>query len=833
MSNPFATFRKNQTYWMAALVLVAILSFIVAPAIDMVTNRNRGVVHDTSVVAYWNGGQITRKEIEDSLRRRVGVRNFLASVAKKVIAAGGKPAVPGFANFNGQTFVRGINDEISEGSVTEGKILLSMAERLGVEFDDAAADSFMKSYCDKKISDTEFNDLLKNAGINIFDVRQIIKQDLTTSTTMELLRGGSYAPSPDQLWQNFLKLNQQTKVEAYPVLVSAYMDKVSKKPTDSQLQELYESGKTNFSHPDMPNAGFARRDQFNIEYVESNYKAWVPKELAKINEVEMKVEYDRQVKAGLLKVPMDYKAPEPAQNSPAPAGTTSDTPPSVTPPAVTPSTAPTEQPAPAATTPAATTTPAAPGDAPATTPAPTTPAPTTPAPTTPAPTTPAPTTPSIPTPETGAPPQSTEPPAPATEPAPSTEPAPATEPAPVGEPKPSNSQSSKARQSDVKLVSFVQEATQEPAPASPAPAQEPVPTSPTPATTLTPAPTPEATGTPAPAAQETTAPVAQAPAADTNLPTAVPAQPPMRDMTYEEARDRILNYLAESHAREASNAASAVLQKAMEEYANKYRQYESMLSANLKDKKLEKPSKPDLKKFAAENGLIYGETGMTDQVKLAVTPFGGSFSFTNNGMIVANLATQIPNFYPGTSITLDGTNYNFWKTEFIAAEVPKFGDVRDYVEDWWKRIEARKLAEEAAVNMSKKLAAGQDPWTAVLSDTERALVVTTDSFTWMSRAGAEPRLTPVPKLDRVGYDFMKEVFSSEAGKFGVVANNPKTTYYVFRVLEKTPEQAELQKRFTEDPVRQAPRQLSNMTMPFIDWQAIVNKELNVQYQSAL
>ncbi len=178
--------------------------------------------------------------------------------------------------------------------------------------------------------------MLKNSGIKIFDVRQIIKQDLTTSTTSELLMGGATAPSPDQLWQNFLKLNQQAKVEAYPIHVSSFVDKVSKKPTDSQLQELYETGKSTFSHPDLPTAGFARRDQFNIEYVDSNFKAWIPREKAKINELEMKAEYDRQLAAGLLKVPVDYKAPEAAPAATAPGAATPDAAaPSVTPPATT------------------------------------------------------------------------------------------------------------------------------------------------------------------------------------------------------------------------------------------------------------------------------------------------------------------------------------------------------------------------------------------------------------------------------------------------------------------------------------------------------------------
>ena len=56
MSNPFATFRKNQTYWMAALVLVAILAFIIAPAIEMVTRSFRTGGSDNSLIATWNGG---------------------------------------------------------------------------------------------------------------------------------------------------------------------------------------------------------------------------------------------------------------------------------------------------------------------------------------------------------------------------------------------------------------------------------------------------------------------------------------------------------------------------------------------------------------------------------------------------------------------------------------------------------------------------------------------------------------------------------------------------------------------------------------------------------
>ena len=623
---------------------------------------------------------MTKKELEETLRSRVGLRNFLNALAKKVVTAGGQPAVPGFMNFGGQFFIQGVNDWQSEADLCYSKIMLTMAEKVGVEFDDSAADEFLKQFCNKKVADSEFNELLTKSGLTIFEVRQMIKQDLITSTTAELLAGGTNSPAPDKLWKNFLKLNQKVKIEAYPVLVSSFMDKVGKKPTDSQLQEIYDSGKARASHPDLAEPGFVKLDQAKVEYVQPNLNTIFEREKAKITEEEIKAEYEKQKTAGLLKVPVDYKAP-------APATPPSETPPTITPPGE--SAAPTTPATPPATTPEkpAAETPATPAT---TEPAPTTPPTATPEPTPPEPTTPA--TPPAATPEPTAPGEPTSPTAP---PADNPNPAPPAGDAPATPGGTSMNLRAKSN-SEVRLVSFVQEGTPaqepagstEPAPATPAPATaetSTVPsqeTTPAPATT-SPAPataevttlgsqepaTPPATTTPAPA---TTTPATTSPAAgqDSTLAVAEPTKPATRDMTYEEAREILLTSMGRQRTNDAIVPVVGVLQDLMQDYTVQYRKYEAIKNSTLNNSeltstKVEKPQRPNLKKFAEEHGFTYGETDFVDQIALAVTDLGQSR--LEQGEIVANQVTR-SNFELFTvtvaQFSFDGSRpFYFWKTD--------------------------------------------------------------------------------------------------------------------------------------------------------------------------
>ena len=301
---------------MAGLVLLAILAFVVAPAIQTATEAFRQGGAESTVYVRWDGGRMTVAEVETAMMKRQQLLNFLAALSKKVIEEGGEPEVPGFSRWpNGEIRSLGIDDDVTAERVCLTRIIQTKAAQMGVEFDDRAADDFLKSFCNGRITDDEFNDILRSStsGLTIFDVRELLKQELTSTITQGLASGGLGALPPGKTWQDFLKLNQTVRIEAYPVDVNSYVDKVTSRPSEFEIQALYDEGKQRFDDPNSPDPGFLRLEQANIEYVESRFQDWTDREKEKLTEEEIRAEYDRLVELGQLRVPV---APESGDEPP-------------------------------------------------------------------------------------------------------------------------------------------------------------------------------------------------------------------------------------------------------------------------------------------------------------------------------------------------------------------------------------------------------------------------------------------------------------------------------------------------------------------------------------
>ena len=112
-----------------------------------------------------------------------------------------------------------------------------------------------------------------------------------------------------------------------------------------------------------------------------------------------------------------------------------------------------------------------------------------------------------------------------------------------------------------------------------------------------------------------------------------------------------------------------------------------------------------------------------------------------------------------------------------------------------RRIKARELAAQAAEDLAKKIGSGEDPWASALSTSEQSLVIESSPFTWMNRMGEFMTTSVVNKLDNVGGEFMQAVFATPVGAASVAPNANRNTYYVFRVVELGPDDAQLQANF--------------------------------------
>ncbi len=324
----------------------------------------------------------------------------------------------------------------------------------------------------------------------------------------------------------------------------------------------------------------------------------------------------------------------------------------------------------------------------------------------------------------------------------------------------------------------------------------------------------------------------------------------MRTKTFEEARDEIAEELARTRMiPKLDEVLTNVLVNEMTPYYGAYRQFRAFRESGVESGEgSELPKRPDLKKYAEEHNLDYGQTELVDGVQIAKTPFGLSQIPNNDSGItgmVANVAMgpQIEMFKPFESGHLDQAasiqtgktvflQFIFWKVAERAAYIPELKEVRDEVIDAWKRIQARELADAAAKQLAQKLKGGDDAWQAALSTSEQALVVETEPFTWMSRLGQQADITPVPRLDTVGAEFMEQVFATPVGQAAVAPNANKSVMYVFRVTEMSPSDDELRERFNADPLKSGPINISRFESQkmLASWYENLEKELGVEWQ---
>ncbi len=321
MSSPFETFRKHRSYWMAGLVLVAILSFIVAPGIESFMDLMRSNdMPGNEVVVRWSDGKITTGSLNIVRMQHARTTRFLQALAREVIKAGGMPKIPGFRYDPSQnaskTWVCPCSKPI--GPFARPLFISQRAKQLGIDLDDKVIDDFIYRFCDRKITSQRFQQILTETN-----GRDLTQQGLYRQLALELsavvmeriaLAGVNYEGNPlvtpGGLWQNYLRLNQAARIEAFPILTSEYVDDVKQTPTDSEVRTLYEAGASVFPSAENPEPGFRRHYQADIEYVYGGYNKLIEAEKAKLTPEVLKAEYDRLVSLGGLQVPVDAPKPD-------------------------------------------------------------------------------------------------------------------------------------------------------------------------------------------------------------------------------------------------------------------------------------------------------------------------------------------------------------------------------------------------------------------------------------------------------------------------------------------------------------------------------------------
>jgi hypothetical protein len=775
MASPFRVFRKNQKVAFAILAVMAIIAFVFLPSTGTISGRGGS---DPIVVRTTKFGNLHASQLQSLRGQRQYLLGFLASLEAEARQQ------EDWARM--LVVLRKVIGPASEQSVVEKWIFAQQAEELGIAVDDTAINDFLRDITADRISPERILQILQQqrGGLSEGQLFAILREELLALRFRQLffqLRPGglswvSFSIPPGQRWDYYQRLNRFATIEAAQVPVEQYVKDV-KDPPKATLEEFFDNYKDKTARPDSPEPGFRQARKVSMQYLEADQAKFltavtdsdVMKDYEKNKESYDK--YDEELNSQKAERYPEKKpekaatknAEKPADTKPAQADAKkSEAPKGEAPKAEAKSPA-KEKAAPAGTK----------SEKPT----------------------------AAPTPQDATKPKASDKPAAA--------------PAP-------GSHSEASPPSLMRLVAYAAEkstptTTATPPAATPAAATPPAgmpkaPAAATPAAAL-PAEKKPADAKPAagpPAEKKTDKKPASPPAAaEAKKPAAAEATkaavPPM-----EHPSPLLKQRIREKLAREKATRVLFKLQESLRAYRIQWTQYDAERKRNAQ---ASMPPPPDFVALAKENGLVAAKTGLVSQSDLATTDLGKSVAVNlgeSQGQTQVDqeaFQTRIQ-YSPEMSWDMAGNQYLFWKIDEVPDRVPKFSDegVADEVLHTWKMVQARKIALDVAEKLKSEAAKAGRPLKEVLADRKEFPVFRPQPFSWLTYGSVpqESMMTmSVPRLSRVegvsfpGTSFMETVFTLSRNEVGVAANAPEDSFYVIRVLELQPSDADLFKSFTD------------------------------------
>ncbi len=724
MSSPFAAFRKNQKMMMAILGVMVMIAFLILPPL-LDYGRQAGVVDDVVVTTRY--GALKDSDLYKLAERRRLANQFIYNAMLK-------------ANLRPYEMYFG---PPQENNLVETMLLAKKAEELGFKVPNDRVVYLLNRLTQETVDAAGMAEIAGQLRRQESEIMDALRYEMMAQQYAEMQYVGVQIGTPYDRWQQYESLNREMAVEVIPLPVDNYLVKV-KDPTDAELQAFFEKYQNTETTVRSGEPGFRQPNKAAFEYFRIKLSDFVSQvtvtdeEIAAVYERDKEVLYRVQPEANPYfdpnSLPPDANAP-PVEEPVAPA---------------------TESEAPSETAPGT--------ETPAATDAETPPAETPPSETTPSETTPA--------------------EAPAGE-------TPAGETPAQPEVTPEAPQSS-VRRSPFRFASMRLQQEEQP------PAAGETPTTPPTGDATPAAETPAAATEATPAeAEPPFSPVDEPLAPEENIPvdTLQDFSPP-KYRPLSEVREQIRRQLAEAKARPLMEQVIRDLGRDMRKYESQYRGWQSLKQ---QDPDAPAPKPLDFGDLARKHGV---EAKQTPLLAADALLFSDEYtlgkSFVGQGQsqrdLVAVMGYQsLPLYQMKESRDGQGDQYLFWKTEAKDGYTPTFEEVRGEVLDAWKREEARKLAVAEAEKLAEQARQSKKSLREVFADRADLPVTAPPPFTWkwggfmLGSQEIPVRMSKVEGVPDAGDDFMRAVYGLDVGEVGVAMDATKSTAYLIRLENSTPD----------------------------------------------
>ncbi|MEX0671571.1 MAG: hypothetical protein WD060_14065 [Pirellulales bacterium] len=300
MAGSFGIFRQYEKAALAGLAIMAMLAFFVLPPILQMGAGAGG--SDPQVVA-WTGGGLR----ESGLQRAVIMRKVMNQFLVETMAAAGQDP----------SRMRLTDDE---KDVVDTLLLAKEAEANGIVVSNTAINQFLSEWTNDLVRPDQFDDIVSRIGgrmgISQQDVFEALRTVLMARRMETLLLGGVgfEGTTPGMRWDYYRRLEQGATIEAVPVVVETFIDKLPE-PSEAALRSFYDSYKDDLPAARSAEPGFRQPHRARYEFLVAKAGVFRDEEEKQITAEQIKAFYEER-KAALYKVkPVDAAAEKPAADA--------------------------------------------------------------------------------------------------------------------------------------------------------------------------------------------------------------------------------------------------------------------------------------------------------------------------------------------------------------------------------------------------------------------------------------------------------------------------------------------------------------------------------------
>lgn len=285
MAGSFGIFRQYEKAALAALAIMAMLAFFVLPPI---LQMGSGVGNADPVVVSWKGGGLRESGLQREVLMRRAANQFLV---ESLAATGRTPSRPPLPD--------------DEKDVVDTLLLAREAEKAGIVVSNETINRFIAGWTNDLVRPEQFEGIVARMGrigLGQQDVFEALRTVLLADRMRELvMRGVDFSGTPPGwLWDYYRRLEQSATIEAVPVVVENFRDKVPE-PPEAQLRSFFDRYRDDLPVARSADPGFRQPQRARYSFLVAKADAFVEAEKPKVTDDQVKAFYEER-KAALYRV---------------------------------------------------------------------------------------------------------------------------------------------------------------------------------------------------------------------------------------------------------------------------------------------------------------------------------------------------------------------------------------------------------------------------------------------------------------------------------------------------------------------------------------------------